>query len=134
MKTLVFVYALLAFNSHALADGGTCLALGKVTDEDKVCAQYNDTDEATCKKANGKAFCAWQATVIRGTGPLRVTCIKDGVHKIYNVNTLAYDGVGTKSLTGINFGPNRGDEGFVDLKGSCYVRPNVIESPTPSGR
>jgi len=41
---------------------GKCLAEGRVGGEDEVCAKYTNTDEATCKRADGWAWCFWDAT------------------------------------------------------------------------
>lgn len=124
MKALVFVYLLLV-TQVSFAGAGQCIALGRVGGEDEVCARYNDTDEATCKKADGWAWCAWRATEARGTGPLHVECTKDGIKKVYNTNKIAYGGAGTKSLTAIGFGPNRQDDGIASLQGNCIIVPNV---------
>ncbi len=59
MKLAIALTVFMA-STFASADPGTCGALGRVAGEDVVCARFNNTDEATCKKADGWAWCSWQ--------------------------------------------------------------------------
>ena len=55
--------------------------------------------------------------------PLLIACkINEAESVTYRVMELFFDSKTGKSY-GTGFGPNRGDEGFVELKGECKISP-----------
>lgn len=126
MKKTILICTAMLIAQFTFAESGKCIALGRVGGEDKVCAQYNDSSEEKCTKADGWAWCAWEKAAsiehIRGTGPILVVCEQaNGDIQKYKVNSLYYSGNGTKFLTAMGFGPNRQDDGFAKMTGECRI-------------
>lgn len=70
---------------------------------------------------------------VRGTGPLQVICQdKAGQTKTYNVNRLMYV---SGTLTAVGFGPNRQDDGMLQIEGTCSIQlnPSAPKAPPLSG-
>jgi len=56
--------------------------------------------------------------------PLKITCTQpDGQVDTVRVMKVYYSGEG--KAAGMNFGPNRGDEGFYVLQGECEITTDV---------
>lgn len=123
MRRILLTSAFVLLAVVTKAESGKCIANGRVGGEDTVCARYSNTNEESCKKADGWAWCSWEKSESpRGTGPIFVECrLQDGEVKKYRVNSLHYNGNKSMKLVAIGFGPNRQDDGFAEMKGDCSI-------------
>lgn len=106
MNSFAVLLAVGMISVSVRAEVGLCGALGRVGGEDEICAQYDNTDEATCKKADGFAWCYWKAgekdmTIGKGGG-LNVQCTEgEGVQSKYSatsVESTPMDGNGLSQM------------------------------------